>query len=480
MDGGMCIMEDIVIIGAGIVGCFLAHDLSKYDLKITVIEKEADIANATTMANSAIIHTGYDPKEGTLKAKLNVRGARMYPSICKELQIDYQPCGAYIVARDEKECRVLQELRERAKQRGIEATILSQEEIRKTEANIADQVIQALSVPQTAIIYPWQCAIALMEEAVLNGTTVKLDQKVESIEESNGSFIIHTDTEQICSRIVINAAGCGAEEIADMIEEAPFHITCKKGEYFVLSKLAKTLVNHIIYPVPTQKGKGVLAVPTTHGNVLLGPNNDVCEPSDLAVTAKGMESVRQQIKQTLKNIPYHEVIRSYCGLRPSGNDGDFYIRSSQKNPHFIHVGCIDSPGLASAPAISEYVIDQLIRPLCPLKDKQAYQKRTAPIVMADLDEEEKAKLIQEQPLYGKIVCKCEAISYQEIVDAVHGPCGAKTIKAIKKRVRPGMGKCQGGFCEVEVAKILAKELNIPLASVRYDGKGSELGMEAKE
>lgn len=472
-------MQDIVIIGAGIVGSFLAHDLSKFDLKVTVIDKENDIANGTSMANSAIIHTGYDPKEGTLKAQLNVKGARMYPQICKDLQIDYQRCGAYVVACNEEEIQTLEDLKKRADQRNIESHYLDRDEIVRNEKNISDAVIKALSFPDTAIIYPWQCAIALMEEAILNGVNLILGEEVLRIEEMNDVFFVHNEKEVIQTKIIINAAGCGAEKIADMIEPSPFHIVCKKGEYFVLSKQARDLVHHIIYPVPTKKGKGVLAVPTTHGNILLGPNSQVCEAEDLSVTAEGLDYVQEHLARIVKNVPYKEVIRSYCGLRPTGNQGDFYIRPSTKNDKLIHVGCIDSPGLASAPAISDFVIRNYVKELLELIPKHNYIKRNAPLVMAHLNEKERNEIIKDQPLYGKIVCKCEKISYQEIVDAVHGPCGAKTIKAVKKRVRPGMGKCQGGFCEIEVAKILSKELNIPLTEVLYDERHSDLGTEAK-
>lgn len=472
-------MQDIVIIGAGITGCFLAHDLSKYQLKITVFDKENDVANATTMANSAIIHAGHDPKEGTLKAVLNQRGARMYPQICRDLQVEYQICGAYVVAHDEDEIQILKDLKKRADGRGIDARFVSPKELLAQEPNVADEIIQALEIPQTAVVNPWQCATALMEEAVLNGVHLKLGSEVIGIDAFDDYFIVHTDQGEIMTKVIINAAGCGCEKIAAMIEEPPFHITYKKGEYFVLSKLAKDFVHHVIYPVPSKLGKGVLAVPTTHGNILLGPNNTVCESEDVSTTQNGMDTVRERLAYIVKNVPYGEIIRSYSGIRPSGNQGDFYIQPSQTYDRLLHVACIDSPGLASAPAISEYVIQKMVQPLLPLQPKMSYVRRKAPIVMEHLSVEEKNRFIRQNPAYGQIICKCENISYQEIVDAIHGPCGAKTIKAVKKRVRAGMGKCQGGICESAVAKILAKELQIPLADVLYDAPGSELGTEAK-
>lgn len=472
-------MQDIVIIGAGITGSFLAHDLSKYNLKVTVVDRENDIANETTMANSAVIHTGYDPIEGTLKAQLNVKGARMYEKICNDLQVDYDKCGAYIVACNSEQEETLKVLKKRADERGIIAEYLTKAQIEEKEPNISEEVTIGLDIPETAIIYPWQCAIALMEEAVINGVNLSLNTSVTGIEEKDDYFIVSTTQGDIETKMVINAAGCGAEYVASLYEDAPYHITNKKGEYFVLSRQAKGFVNHVIFPAPTAAGKGVLALPTTHGNTLLGPTSYACEPDDLSVTQGGLDFIRSHIKHIVKNIPYQEIIRSYSGLRPSGNDGDFYIQASQKNNKFIHVACIDSPGLASSPAISQYVIEKLVKPVVTLAEKTEYIKREAPIVLAKLTTEEKNKLIKEQPMYAKTICKCENISYQEIVDAIHSPCGARTIKGVKKRVRPGMGKCQGGFCEVEVAKILSKELNIPLKDILYDENGSKLGSEVK-
>lgn len=472
-------MEDVLIIGAGITGSFLARDLSRYQLNITVVDREADIANETTMANSAIIHTGYDPKDGTLKARLNVNGARMYERICKELHVSYQKCGAYVVATDEMEIAVLNELKERADRRGITADIVTREELLKEEKNLSDHVIKGLSVPDTAVIYPWECAIALMEDAVMNGVTLKLNCTVTDIKEEKDRFIVYTSKGTYESRVVINAAGYGADVIARMVETPPFSIEAKKGEYYVLSRHASDFVKHVIYPVPSKKGKGVLAVPTVHGNILLGPTNEVCEQGDTSVTQHGLDHIRSQIERIVKHVPYTEVIRSYAGIRAAGNQGDFYIRPMMSNPRLIHVACIDSPGLASSPAISEYVIETYVKKVISLKKKKEVVHRPAPLVMKELSLQEKNAAISREPLYGKIVCRCENISYQEIVDAIHTTCGAVTIKGIKKRVRPGMGKCQGGFCEVEVAKIIADELHIPLTDVLYDGEDTKLGMEVK-
>lgn len=470
-------MKKVIIIGAGITGSFIAHKLCHYALDITVIEAEADVANGTTMANSAIVHTGYDPEDGTLKALLNVRGAQMYPEICKDLGCDYVPCGAYVVARSNEEGE-LAKLYERAEKRHIKVAYLTSEEARKEEPNLHESIVKVMSVPETAIIYPWEVSIALMEEAVLNGVTLKLGQRVEAIVKKDRTFIVETNKESYDGDYVINAAGCKAEEIASLIEEAPFHIQPKKGEYFVLSKQARGFVNHIIYPTPTHEGKGVLCVPTTHGNILLGPTSEECNQNDISTSQQGLDLIKERLANMMNNIPYQEIIRSYTGIRACGNDNDFYINASVHHEHMIHIACIDSPGLASSPAIAEYVYEQFFQQE-HFEKKSVFKKRKHPIIKSCLSMDEKQRMIQKNSAYGQIVCRCEQISRGEIIDAIHRPFGAKTMKAIKKRVRPGMGQCQGGFCEPHVAKILAEELHISLSEVLYDSEDSKLGEISK-
>lgn len=470
-------MKKVIIIGAGITGSFIAHKLSHYQVEVCVIDREGDIANETTMANSAIVHTGYDPEDGTLKAKLNVRGAKLYPDICEGLGCSYLRCGAFIVAK-EQEQDTLNELYQRALKRNIKVKLLSKEEVNKEEPNLHENIVQAMSVPDTAIIYPWEVAIALMEEAVLNGVSLKLSQEVKSIKEENHKFIVETNKETFIGDYVINAAGCKAEMIASFIGETPFHIQPKKGEYFVLSKQAKGFVNHIIYPTPSKEGKGVLCVPTTHGNTLLGPTSEVCDQDDIATSQQGLDLIKTRLSTMVENVPYQEIIRSYSGIRACGNNNDFYIQPSTKYRNFIHVACIDSPGLASSPAIAEYVYEEFLQE-AGFVEKEEYKKRVKPICMNQMSLEEKQELIAKDSSFGQIICRCEKISKGEILDAIHQPCGARTLKAIKKRVRPGMGQCQGGFCEPLISKILAEELAIPLSKVRYDSEDSQLGEISK-
>ncbi len=472
-------MYDVMIIGAGIIGSFLARDLSRYNLKICLLDKESDVANATTMANSAIVHTGYDPEEGTLKAKLNVVGARMYRKICEELGAGYLECGALVVACSEEEVEGLKELKRKADLRGIKAEILDREALLEMEPNLSEHVGAGMDVPETAVVYPWEVANYLVEDAMNNHVELKLEEDVIAIEHQPEHFEITTSKGKYEARLVINSAGCNAQKIANMIGDNPFEITPRKGQYYVLSKLAKGFVNKIIYPTPTKLGKGVLAIPTTHGNILLGPNSELCELDDLATSKEGLNFMNENLTKIVQNVPYGEIIRSYAGIRACGNNNDFYIDFSDKYHNFIHLGAIDSPGMASAPAISRYVIDEFVAEAIRLEAKTEVVPFEKHIVMSKLGNEERNKYIKKNPQYGNIVCKCEKVSYQEIVDAIHCKNGARTIKGVKKRVRPGMGRCQGGFCEVEVAKILSKELGIPLTEVRYDQEDSKLGERMK-
>ena len=468
-------MYDAVIIGAGITGTMLAKDLSRYQLKVALLDKENDIANGATMANSAIVHTGYDPEDGTLKAKLNVAGCRLYEQLCKDLGCMYQTVGAWIAAVGEDEEAKLDILADRAERRDIPYEWLSGDEARLQEPNLNEHVTKVLSFPTTAIIYPWEVAIACAETAVNNGTELHLNTEVTAITETKDGYTVHTPNGDFETKTVIDAAGIGADQIAHMVMKDPgFVIKPRKGEYFVLDHDAK-FVNHIIFPVPSDKGKGVLAVPTVHGNTLLGPNSDYVQGTvDTGSTVQGLDYVRSNISKTMKNVPFYRTIRTFAGLRPSSSSSDFIIEEAPGHPGFILAASIESPGLASAPAVSLYIIDLLKKTLTFTEDPDAVMTRRAPVVLKELSAEERNELIRQNPKYGRIVCRCEQVSEGEIIDCLQGPCGARSIKGVKKRVRPGMGRCQGGFCEPLVLEILARELHKDPQEIVLDGLKSNI------
>ncbi len=489
-------MYDIVIIGAGITGSFIAHKLSKRQCKVLVIDKEADVANEASMANSAIVHAGYDPKPGTLKAKLNVIGNRMYPDICNELGVQYVKSSAFVVATDASESRILDTLKTQAADRDIECRDITGDEARELEPNLSAKVIRALEFPTTGIIYPWLVAIALMEEAVLNGVELRLSEEVLSIDRisqesahksspdscdsASEGYRIHTDKGSYECRYVINAAGVYADDIYGMAlgHKPEFSITPKRGEYYVLDEMEHPVVSRVIYPVPGPAGKGVLVVPTIHNNILLGPNSHIADDKEANNnTADALSYVKESVKKTVDNIPFDKVIRCFAGLRPSGDTGDFIIEESKELKGFVNVACIDSPGLASAPAIAEYVTDEVMKEQFDYDRKTTYIHGKPITYMGALSDEDKNRIIADNPDYGEIVCRCCLVSKGEIIDAIRRPVGATTVKAVKKRVGPGLGRCQGGFCEPLVVDILAKELGIDKTEVRYDSKDSIILME---
>jgi glycerol-3-phosphate dehydrogenase len=473
-------MYDIAIIGAGIIGSMLARQLSHTQASILLLEKTADVGSGATMANSAIIHSGWDPEEGTLKAELNVEGSRMFKLLCRELGVSYSQCSAFLAATSGEEETVLRERVARAKTRGVPAEILSREEAVRAEPNLSDHVTLVAELPTTAIVNPWELAIACAEEAVLNGVTLLLNAEVKRItrEENSagGFFYIKTIQGTFEARIVINCAGVYADMLAEKAEgKKSFSITPRRGEYFVIDKLKKPVVSRVMYPVPSSVGKGVLAVPTVDGNLLVGPNAlDISDREGVNTTAEGLEFVLNRAGQLVKNIPMDKIIRQFAGLRAKGNNGDFYIRESDTIPALIHVACIDSPGLSSAPAIARYVSETILPRYIKLIPKEEIKHRRPTLRLDHMDPGEKARLIASDPSFSNMICRCEQISEGEILDAIRRPAGARTVKGVKKRARPGMGRCQGGFCEPRVVEILARELKVKPTDVTYDGEKSYL------
>lgn len=458
-------MFDIIIIGAGIIGCQMAYTLSLTDLSVLVLEKNAEVLNEVSSANSGIIHTGYDPKDNTLKALLNVRGALMYRSQCAKLQVPLMECGSLLVAHDEKELDTLKAIKEKATLRKIPCMLLNQAQVRQEEPHIADSVTSALYFPTTAAILPWQMGYALIDNACHNGVTLKTSEAVIKVEKGN-AFTVTTSKAAYQAKMVINCSGLNGDKIARLYQpDYPHTLRYKKGEYQVTDKTDASYLNHILFPLPTDKGKGVLAVKTVEGNLLFGPNSMVVEdPYDADTTPSGLSEVNEKIKDVIVPLPQSRMIRQFAGVRPGSPTKDFIIENHQG---WINVIGIDSPGLASAPAIAEYVVTHFV-------DTTLYPKsveRTVyihPKPLNELAKETRNELIHQNPDYGRIVCLCEDVSYQEVVNAIHSPAKTRSIKGIKRRCRPGSGRCQGGFCEARIVDILSKELGIPKEQVLYD------------
>ena len=463
-------MVDVTIIGAGITGSLIAHCLSRYDLKVLVVEKESDVAEGATGANSAMVHSGHDPKPGTLKCRYNLLGNRMYPDLCRELQVRYAPIGAYVAATSQEEEKKLDTLISQCIERNVPYEVLNGDEARKNEPNLSDSVTKVLSLPTTGIIVPWEVTIAAMEEAMLNGTELKLDYEVKCIEKKEDHFLINGE---IKTKVIVNCAGAHCDEITEMLRPSPYRVEAKKGEYFVLDHLDGSFVKHVIYPIPTEKGKGVLAVPTVHGNVLLGPNSEFTPDVEDDSTGEGLDFIRSEVAKTVKNIPFHKLIHTFAGLRPHIDLNDFYIQEDDLIEGFIHVAGIESPGLTSAPAIAKDVCENMILPkFKEAKARENYIRRKPFIDMKEMSDEEKEELIRKDPDFGKLICRCEQISMGQIRDVINRKCGARTLKGVKMRCRPGMGRCQGSFCEPDVTGILMEELHKDVRDIRLDKPGS--------
>ncbi|MGB4564935.1 MAG: FAD-dependent oxidoreductase, partial [Dethiobacteria bacterium] len=468
-------MYDLAIIGAGIIGTAIARELARYDLKVVLLEKESDVANGTTKANSAIIHAGYDPEPGTLKARLNAPGHLMFDRLCQELDVPFKRIGSLVVAFSDEELETLQELYQRGQVNGVpELEILDQKRLRELEPALSEEALGALYAPTAGIVDPYLLAIALAENAAENGVEVKLESPVASIEKLKEGYKIHYLGGQLTAKYVINAAGLFADAVNEMVSPPYFKIIPTRGEYYLLDKSAGNFVKHVVFPCPTKLGKGVLIAPTVHGNLLVGPNAEAVDSKEaVETTAAGLEWVKQEAQRLAKKVPLNQVITSFSGLRAKTPSGDFIIEEASGAPGFINVAAIDSPGLASSPAIARYVVELLQSIAGPLPEKKNFNpiRKAIPNFM-ELPPEEKARLIKEDPRYGRIICRCESITEAEIVQAIHRPVGARTLDGIKKRVRAGCGRCQGGFCSPRVMNIIAREMSLPLSQITKDGRNS--------
>lgn len=454
-------MYDIAVIGAGVIGTFIARELSRYKLNIVLIEKDNDVSNGTTKANSGIIHAGYDAIPGTMKAKLNALGNPMFDKICEELDVPLKRIGSLVIASSKEEMKTIRELYQRGLANGIpDIEIIDKNKVKELEPNINDNVVGALHSKTCKIVGPFELAIALAENAVENGTELLLNSMVTTIEKIDEGYRIHINDKSLDTKYIINCAGVYADEINNMVASQSFKIIPRRGQYFILDKSAGKLINSVIFQCPTKFGKGVLVTQTVHGNLLVGPDaEDIDDKEDNQTTAQRLELLKNESRKTSEMIPFNKVITSFSGLRASGNTGDFIIEESKEAKNFINVAAIESPGLSASPAIAEYVI-QIIKKLSGgLEKKEDFNPRRRKVIrFMELSDNEKVQLIKKDSRYGRIVCRCENITEGEIIDAIHRKCGAFTVDGVKRRCRPGMGRCQGGFCGPRVVEILAREL----------------------
>ena len=469
---------DIIIIGAGVSGCAVARELSRYDLNICVLDKESDVCEGTSKANSGIVHAGHDAKPDTLKAKLNVQGNLMMEEMAKKLDFPFKRNGSLVVCQNEEELSKLEELKERGKENGVEGLrILTREEALELEPALADSVYAALYAPTGGIVCPFLMNIAYAENAAINGLKFQFGTRVQDIQRCYqvSGFEVITNQGTLYSKYVINAAGVYADEIHNMVSEKKLHITPRRGEYCLLDKNAGTLVSHTIFQVPGEMGKGVLVTPTIHGNLMIGPTaDDVPDKEDNATTRAGLDKVLNDSAKSVKGIPTRQVITSFAGLRAHEDGHEFLIGEVEDAKGFIDCAGIESPGLTSAPAIGEMVA-QILKDKMNLEEKEDFiATRKGVLDPNTLSKEERMELIKEKPEYGNIICRCEMVTEGEIMDAINRPLGAKSLDGVKRRTRAGMGRCQAGFCSPRTMEILARERHVSMFEITKSGGDSKI------
>lgn len=469
-------MYDVVIAGAGVIGGMLARELCRYKLKIIMLEKNNDVAMGASKANSAIIHGGYDPEPGTLKAHLNVRGVELMKKAAEELHVPFRLNGSLVVAFGEKEDETVKELYDRGITNGVSGLeIVSGDKAREIEPNLSPEVTSALLVNNAGIVCPYELTIAAVGNAMDNGAELRCNFEIAKIEKDNDCFTVTgTDGRTVSARYFVNCTGLYSDKIASLAGDGFFTIIPRAGEYLLLDKAEGKTVSKTIFQVPNENGKGILVTPTVDNNLLLGPTAArVDTPEDNFTTKENLDTVISLAKKSVPSVNVSNVITSFCGIRSSEKNGDFIIEESKKVKGFINVSAIDSPGLSSACAIAEYTADILKKAGLALEINEDFNPiRPDTHAFRKMDDEQKNDFIKKHPSYGKIVCRCETVSEGEIIDAIKRNPPARDIDAVKRRTRSGMGRCQGGFCGPSVMRLISEHSGIPMEQVTKSGGNS--------
>lgn len=464
-------MFDVTIIGAGVIGCATARELSRYKLNTCVIEKCDDVACGTTKANSAIVHAGFDAKPESLKGKMNVRGNEMFDKLSEELDFPFKRVGSLVLCFDKDDMNKLEELKEYGLKNGVPGLeIIEGNKVREIEPEISEDVVAALYAPTGGITCPYEMTIALAENAYTNGVKFKFDTEVKEIIKEENKFIVKTNNGAIESKIIINAAGVFSDNINNMISSNKINVISRKGEYCLFDKAAGNLVSRTIFQLPTIMGKGVLVTPTVDGNLLIGPNAlDIDNKTNVNTTKEGLDEIIIKARKSVKDIPMNQVITSFSGLRAHSDEDDFIIGEPSDVKNFINAAGIESPGLSSAPAIAEMLKNIVVDKLGCKENEKFNPIRKGIPKFREMANKEREELIKKNPEYGRIICRCETVTEGEIVEAIRRPLGARTIDGVKRRTRAGMGRCQSGFCLTRVVDILSRELNVPRTEITKFG-----------
>lgn len=467
---------NVVVIGAGAVGCAIARELSKYEIDVTVVDKRDDVGGDASKSNSAIIHTGYDASPGTLESQLVVAANPMYDELTKDLDVPFKRIGAVLPAFTEEQFEKLPAIKEKAfKNHVYDVEYLSREEILKKEPELNPEVKGGLYIPRESIIDPFILVQALAENANENGVKFLLNTEVTDIKVEDGAVkAVETTAGTIETDYVVNAAALHCDDIAAMVGKADYKVVARRGQFYILDKNTTCKVSNIVLPIPTKVTKGKLMTPTIHGNMLVGPTaEDLDDKVDVSVTTEGLNSIYADVSRMIPNVNIRDTITQYSGLRPNRNPEGLHVDTYEDLKGYVNLSGVRSTGLTLSVSMGKYVVERLKGIGCELTFKENYKAVRKGIPrFHELSREEQEKLIAENLAYGTIVCRCETITEGEILDAIHRPLGARTVDAVKRRVRAGMGRCQGGFCGPKVIEILARERDIPTEEVNKNLNGS--------
>lgn len=472
-------MYDVIIIGAGVTGCAIARELSRYQLNILVLEKEEDVCCGTSKANSAIIHAGHDAAPGSLKAQMNVLGNAMMDDLAKDLDFPFVRNGSLVLCFEEEQLPQLQELLERGRQNGVpNLRIVTGTEMKEIEPGISDKAKAFLYCPTGGIVCPFHMTIAFAENAYENGVSFRFNTNVSEIRplpEREVWQLISGTGEIFESRCIVNAAGVYADVFNNMVSEHKLSITPRRGEYQLLDKKAGSLVSHTIFQLPGKLGKGILVTPTVHGNLLVGPTaQNLTDKEAVNTTRAGLEEVMAKGRLSVPALPSNLTITSFAGLRASEAGRDFVLGEVKDAPGFFNCAGIESPGLSCAPAIGVYLAGLICAKLAAEKKDSFVKTRKGIPCVAQAAPEELQKLLSADPSYSNVICRCETVTEGEIVNAIRRPLGARSLDGVKRRTRAGMGRCQAGFCSPKVMEILERELSMDPLAISKSGGASKL------
>ena len=470
---------DVVIVGAGVVGCAIARELSRYDLQVLVVDKRDDVGGDASKSNSSIAITGFDCPPGSLEARLCHETRARFDHVTKELDVPFRVCGALMPAITPEQMERLPAIYDEAMANGVtDVVYLTPEEILAKEPEINPAVLGGLYIPREAVIDPFLYVVALAENAAANGVKFLLRCEVTGMTVENGAITaVETTQGTIRTKYVINAAGLYGDEIARMAgEEIDYTVKPRKGQFFILDRSTPCKTEAVIYPIPTPTSRGKLLLQTVHGNMLLGPTaEDGEDKTDHSTTAEELAGIERDCRQLVPNIRVSDTITQYSGLRPNRTPAGFHIAFGEKTAGYFEVGGVRSTGVSCSLGIARYVADQFRTAGVELQEKENFSPLRRGIArFADADNEKRTQLMAQDPLYGRIICRCETVTEAEIVQAIHRDPPATTVDAVKRRLRAGMGRCQGGFCGPKVMEILSRELGIPMEQVENNLPGSYL------